>query len=402
MRKSLLFVPLALVCANVNAQLLVQSGNVAVGMEYDLDEEPISKFSINSFGEEGTLSYIDATDAETGLFIDRVGWGTSDGLYNVGLKIKANTVNYKRNIGLDISSLKRYNDINTGCSMGIRTRAGGATNSFNFGVCAALAQGYHGAGIFASGGGSANGIATDFSWAGLFYGDVKVTDYVYTTGIFNSSDYRLKKDIAPIKEGTLASIMHMNAVQYNLRQMEIETFDDDSVSHYMFDEDSPALTKQHYGLIAQELQELYPDLVTEGDNGYLAVNYIEIIPLLIKSVQELNQKLCAITESQPQTRGDMSMYDPQASTPFQTVLYQNSPNPFTEKTVISCLVPEEVGEAVLYIYDANGLQIDKHAVDGRGETSVTIEGRSLEAGIYLYSLIADGSVVDTKRMILTK
>lgn len=38
----------------------------------------------------------------------------------------------------------------------------------------------------------------------------------------------------------------------------------------------------------------------------------------------------------------------------------------------------------------------------RGEASITIDGGSLNAGMYLYALIADGKVVDTKRMILTK
>jgi hypothetical protein len=50
----------------------------------------------------------------------------------------------------------------------------------------------------------------------------------------------------------------------------------------------------------------------------------------------------------------------------------------------------------------NGRQIDSMIINERGEISLTIEGGSLDAGIYLYSLITDGVVVDTKRMILTK
>jgi hypothetical protein len=57
---------------------------------------------------------------------------------------------------------------------------------------------------------------------------------------------------------------------------------------------------------------------------------------------------------------------------------------------------------MIYIYDLSGKQIDQYLVEGRGKTSVTISARSLDAGMYLYSLIADGNVVDTKRMILTK
>ena len=85
-----------------------------------------------------------------------------------------------------------------------------------------------------------------------------------------------------------------------------------------------------------------------------------------------------------------------------TTLYQNTPNPFTESTLIQCDVAEEVAKADFYVYDMNGKQIAVYPIAERGATSITIEGRSLEAGMYLYALIADGQVIDTKRMILTK
>lgn len=87
---------------------------------------------------------------------------------------------------------------------------------------------------------------------------------------------------------------------------------------------------------------------------------------------------------------------------LNTALYQNSPNPFTERTIIRCDIENSVADAVLYLYDMNGRQIDSRMIVERGATEVTIEGGSLDAGIYMYSLIADGQVIDTKRMILTK
>jgi hypothetical protein len=42
------------------------------------------------------------------------------------------------------------------------------------------------------------------------------------------------------------------------------------------------------------------------------------------------------------------------------------------------------------------------SVKERGDATVTIAGNELSAGMYLYALIADGKVVATKRMILTK
>jgi hypothetical protein len=50
-------------------------------------------------------------------------------------------------------------------------------------------------------------------------------------------------------------------------------------------------SKSHYGLSAQELQTIYPDLVTEEQDGYLAVNYVELIPILIQSIQDLKREL---------------------------------------------------------------------------------------------------------------
>jgi len=50
-------------------------------------------------------------------------------------------------------------------------------------------------------------------------------------------------------------------------------------------------SKSHYGLSAQELQTVYPDLVTEGQDGYLAVNNVELIPILIQSIQDLKREL---------------------------------------------------------------------------------------------------------------
>ncbi len=54
-----------------------------------------------------------------------------------------------------------------------------------------------------------------------------------------------------------------------------------------------------------------------------------------------------------------------------------------------------------YIYDMNGLQIENYPITERGNTSLTIDGGTLKTGMYLYSLILDRCVTDTKRMILT-
>ena len=83
------------------------------------------------------------------------------------------------------------------------------------------------------------------------------------------------------------------------------------------------------------------------------------------------------------------------------VLSQNVPNPFTSQSEIKCFVAADMKEAYVSIFDMQGIVLQKIGV-APGQNSVIIQGATLTAGVYLYSLIADGQVVDVKRMILTE
>ena len=50
----------------------------------------------------------------------------------------------------------------------------------------------------------------------------------------------------------------------------------------------------------------------------------------------------------------------------------------------------------------NGSQVAEYPIFSFGEGCVIVSANALDAGMYLYSLIADGQIIDTKRMILTK
>ena len=45
------------------------------------------------------------------------------------------------------------------------------------------------------------------------------------------------------------------------------------------------------GVIAQEIQEVLPEIVTERKDGYLAVRYEKLVPLLIEGIKELTNKV---------------------------------------------------------------------------------------------------------------
>lgn len=56
----------------------------------------------------------------------------------------------------------------------------------------------------------------------------------------------------------------------------------------------------------------------------------------------------------------------------------------------------------MIFYDMSVVQLRSYPISQLGEGPLSINANDLSDGMYLYSLIADGQVIDTKRMILTK
>jgi hypothetical protein len=46
-----------------------------------------------------------------------------------------------------------------------------------------------------------------------------------------------------------------------------------------------------YGVIAQEVQKEFPEMVEVQENGYLAVDYKQLIPVMIEAIKELKLEL---------------------------------------------------------------------------------------------------------------
>ncbi|MEP7169440.1 MAG: tail fiber domain-containing protein, partial [Bacteroidota bacterium] len=83
-------------------------------------------------------------------------------------------------------------------------------------------------------------------------------------------------------------------------------------------------------------------------------------------------------------------------------LEQNTPNPFSEKTIISYYVPKNVTNAVIKIYSATGIELKSVNISSKGFGQSEIKAGTLAAGTYTYMLMADGKTVDTKQMVLTR
>lgn len=169
---------------------------------------------------------------------------------------------------------------------------------------------------------------------------------------------------------------------------------------------------RHFGFIAQDFQKIYPDLVYEDSLGYLSIDYISVIPLLVEALKVQQSQIEAL-KNQVATIEVNCCNNSLKSASIATgttndlaenkaQLDQNIPNPFSQETKIGCYIPEGSSTSVLYIYNMNGTQLQQYNINGKGKQSVTINGNSFVPGMYLYALVIDGKEVDTKRMILTK
>jgi hypothetical protein len=132
-----------------------------------------------------------------------------------------------------------------------------------------------------------------------------------------------------------------------------------------------------------------------------SIRYAEFVMPLVKAVQELSSKV----EEQQNTIDKLLRQLENTSgekSDSGTILYQNSPNPFSTGTEIKMSLPEAAHSASVLIYTLDGKELTSIQVNGRGNTSVVIPANQLGAGMYIYSLLVDNQVIDTKRMILTE
>ena len=413
MKKTILSMLMIALCFGVaNAQLLVdENGKVSIGTEDSAGL--LSNLSINTTGNSNSSVHIVPNNKQNvGLYVNRTSL-TFNGYQVAGQLFSSKIAPGFCTVGI-YARASSSNVVDAGRAFGIMAYAGNATSGYNYGVLGVLNGALNGAGVYGSTSNEENGINTGGRYAGFFHGDVHTTGTLSANAITTLSDSRVKRNIQSVTkhDSPLDNIMSMNVVEYNYVNIEaqmassFENPDTVSASHSILSSEvSLSEDEKHYGLIAQELQKIYPNLVKEGRGGYLTINYIEIIPLLISSIQELKDEVDDLRGNDSPIKKSVSRSSEEDATNIDavvTTLYQNTPNPFTESTTIRCDVAEDVVKADLYIYNMNGEQITEYSVSERGETSVTIDGGSLSAGMYLYALIADGQVIDTKRMILTK
>ena len=241
----------------------------------------------------------------------------------------------------------------------------------------------------------------------IYNGKSSTNSFTYRVNVsapqyLTSSDVRYKEGIEQL-EDVGDRFMELNPVTYRMKAPASALSGETQAQDAGLSADETSNLR--YGFIAQEVRELFPDLVYENEEGYLSIDYQGFIPILVDAVKELQgeverQRDLITSLSQNPRKAPTASVDGLESGTVAS-LSQNRPNPFRTSTTIVCTVPESASSAYICIYDLSGSQKLRRDIEERGETGVNIEGNTLSPGMYVYSLIVDGAEIDSKRMILT-
>jgi hypothetical protein len=263
---------------------------------------------------------------------------------------------------------------------------------------------------------------------------------VYVSGTISPSDEMLKENINELM-GAEALLNQLNPVTFDFRTADFPRFNLSS--------------DNQMGLIAQEVEQVLPGIVKlatspavydslgnelEAPIEFKTIDYSKLIPLLVAGHKEQTEKIDSLQSSNDSLQAQLSNLNERLTllenclsnllpalcqansmaiqqTPQETqeylektinitlssrnniILNQNVPNPFAESTVISFSIPSTVQKAQLHFYDGQGKLINTVEINERGNGQVNVFANDLSTGVYTYSLVADGQVVATKRMM---
>ena len=156
------------------------------------------------------------------------------------------------------------------------------------------------------------------------------------------------------------------------------------------------------------------------------LNLSPLTPILVKGFQELDNEVaaqneeigrmqhqidsllavmaicCQSVEPSFRTNGSGS-HGIQGNWNNDYILFQNDPNPFQYSTEIRYSLPSEVDQAEILILNMNGRVVKRiPIIERESEGAVTIYSSDLNSSIYSYSLVVNGHVIETKKMVCSK
>lgn len=181
---------------------------------------------------------------------------------------------------------------------GVCGLAGGGKQGQNYGTIGLIYGSKNGAGIYGATVSNYDFLSTiPGRYAGYFRGNVLIEGVSNLNGSnFITNDMSLNDNIMPLgntfgNTDVMTNILKIKTYEYTQKPevINVEGLPDDSL-------DVEELNRLHFGFSAKEIAEIYPNLVKKNEDGNLSINYNEMIPLLMKSIQELQQEITELKQ----------------------------------------------------------------------------------------------------------
>ncbi len=226
-----------------------------------------------------------------------------------------------------------------------------------------------------------------------------VNGNAFASGLWIASDKRFKKNIKSIK-GALELIKQLDGKSYHYKQ-------ENQTMHFP--------EGIQLGFLAQELKEVLPEAVMEHNDGSLAVSYTSIIPILTEAIKELDTKQEQYEESLQridnlemqlsileQKLGAIETDKIDLSTNANGIdaRLQNIPNPAKGQTTIRFNKTEDMQDTRILVLDLQGKIVKSYDVSNTDRNELQISAADIGTGMFNYTLVANGVIVATNKMIL--
>lgn len=94
--------------------------------------------------------------------------------------------------------------------------------------------------------------------------------------IYNPSDEKLKENIKSVTIEQMDNLNKINPVCFSYK--------------------SDKTKLNHFGVLAQELENIFPELVNTNENSYKSVNYQELIPIMLSKIKQMQNDIDELKE----------------------------------------------------------------------------------------------------------
>lgn len=250
---------------------------------------------------------------------------------------------------------------------------------------------------------------------------LEVNGQVWTTsGLLITSDGVLKKNVLNIsdsKETSLSKIKKLNGKSYEkqifsanknaeevarmVEQGKIKQADAQAALMSL-NKTNSTVYKKEFGFIAQEVKEVFPELVEESADGIYAVNYTGLIPVLLEAIKELQTKVESLETQKFSSTEQLSSLRSSEATANEDIISSEDAKLYDSSGAsVTYVLPATFTSASLQVYDMTG-RLLKNVKLENGGNRVDLNSNEIGYGTFIYALVVDGQKRDTLKKYVSR